>query len=299
VRPGDPDEKVEVPTREIHAALAIADGLLVALAKNEELFTQLSNLLPNVGDDAWLPEVGIHRDTETLRLHLHRIVQRLRPHVPIADISSSGVLADEGVVENIEGTELKIRRPTRAYALEGDELASAAVWWDEIQRSDVDALRAVIETAKDERPIQRHLARNPHLLVQHMGGGHGRWVLSQKRLGSEYVPDFVMAERSTGGFEWQFVELQSPRERLFVASSGRQSRHLDEGIRQIFEWRRWLGNNFNYAQRSRSKDGLGLTDISARDTGLLLIGRAVDLDENDKQRRKQLDQETQHSHPRL
>jgi hypothetical protein len=48
--------------------------------------------------------------------------------------------------------------------------------------------------------LQRHLATNPLLLVQHLGGGGGRWMLSQKRLGSEYVPDFVIGERSSGGF---------------------------------------------------------------------------------------------------
>lgn len=288
---GDPDEQIEIPSREIHAALAFIDGLLELAVDDDELCTRLSNLLPEVGAHSWLPETGSTRDAETLRLHFHRIVERLRLYTVSATISSLGALENESVVRDLKGSSLKIRCPTRAHALEDDELASAFVWWDEIQRSDVEELRTVIETAQDERPIQRHVARNPHLLVQHMGGGHGRWVLPQKRLGSEYVTDFVIAEKSSGGYEWQYVELQSPRERLFVVSSGRQSKHLDEGIRQILEWRRWLGNNLDYARRPRSRDGLGLTDITAQDPGVLLLGRAADLDDDDKQQRRQLDQE--------
>jgi hypothetical protein len=164
--------------------------------------------------------------------------------------------------------------------------------WNDITDQDVAKLLRVLDSAGDERPVQRHLATNPLLLVQHLGGGHGRWVFSQKRLGSEFVTDFVIGERSSSGFEWQFVELQSPRARLFVSSSGRQSKQLDEGIRQILEWRRWLDDNRDYARRPRARNGLGLVDAAGSDPGLLLIGRA-DLSENGKVRRRRLSQELQ------
>ncbi len=114
-------------------------------------------------------------------------------------------------------------------------------------------------------------------------------MLPQKRLGAEYVPDFVFAERSSSGFEWQFIELQGPDARLFAWSSGRQSEQLDEGLRQISEWRRWLADNRDYARRPRSSNGLGLTDVSAEDPGVLLIGREADLTDDDRHRRRQLD----------
>src|SRR3954452_24314875 len=94
---------------------------------------------------------------------------------------------------------------------------------------------------------------------------------------------------SSSGYEWQVVELQSPRARLFVPSSGRQSEQLDEGLRQIAEWRRWLADNRDYARRPRARNGLGLVDASDRDPGLLIIGREADLTELDRERRRQLD----------
>jgi hypothetical protein len=63
-----------------------------------------------------------------------------------------------------------------------DELAHGFVWWDDITAEDIDAYRTVLETARDERPLQKYLALHPILLIQHLGGGHGRWVIPQKQL---------------------------------------------------------------------------------------------------------------------
>jgi hypothetical protein len=70
------------------------------------------------------------------------------------------------------------------------------------------------------------------------------------------------------------------------------SEQLDEGIRQILDWRRWLTRNLDYAERPRSRDGLGLEGVSPRGRGLLLIGRETDLTDTDRQRRRQLAEET-------
>jgi hypothetical protein len=55
----------------------------------------------------------------------------------------------------------------------GDELADAYVPWDDISAEEIDAYRAVLETANGENPLQKHLALRPILLVHHLGGGHG------------------------------------------------------------------------------------------------------------------------------
>lgn len=169
-----------------------------------------------------------------------------------------------------------------------DPLADSFVWWDDITPKDVGAYETALNDASGERAMQRHLANHPVLLVQHLGGGHGRWVIPQKRLGGEYVTDFVIGEKDSGGHSWEFVELQHPNARLFVPSNRRVSDQLDEGLRQILDWRRWLENNLDYARRPRVHDGLGLTNVSSRDRGLIIIGREHDLDEEDKVRRKQL-----------
>jgi hypothetical protein len=53
---------------------------------------------------------------------------------------------------------------------------------------------------------------------------------------------------------------------------------MNHALRQLRDWRVWLEHNQNYAARSREEQGLGLTNISPRSEGLILIGREHDLD---------------------
>lgn len=284
----DPDEALTVPLREASAALALLRGLVDLMDHRADLAETLVEYLNPAANNALsqLPEVGPVKDTEGLRLHFHRLHDRLAFLQP-----ASVVALPPPPVTVPTDPAFPTRRASRSAAVVADDLADYFVWWDDITAEDSERYAAVLSTALDERPLQRHLALHPLLLAQHLGGGHGRWVIPQKRLGSEYVTDFVIGERSSSGFEWQFVELQSPRARLFVRS-GRQSQQFDEGLRQVREWRRWLTANIDYARRPRSAHGLGLADVSPNDPGLLIIGREVDLTEDDRQRRRQLDQES-------
>jgi hypothetical protein len=153
-----------------------------------------------------------------------------------------------------------------------DPLRDYFVWWGEITSEDVEGLRAAIENAATEHDMQSYLERNPEMLIQHLGGGHGRWLIPQKRLGAEYVPDFLIADASSRGREWTAVELESPRRTLFN-KSGDPSRYLWHAIRQIVDWRVWVELNHDYANRPPEDEGLGLEDMTASTPGLIVIGR--------------------------
>jgi len=284
----DPDALLQIPLRETAALISTLDALIIALDAAPAAAAALGEALPSLGEPgvAQLPEVGRVTDAEGLRLQLHRLHARLNERMPTPE----PVPAPPPVTQP-SNTQIPTRKASRSAAVVNDELADAFVWWDDITDADVDGYLAVLEAAENERPLQRHLAANPHLLVQHLRGGGGRWVLSQKRLGSEYVTDFVVGERDSGGFSWTFVELQSPRAAQYVPSSGRMSEQFDEGIRQILDWRRWLRDNLDYAQRPRVRNGLGLENVSPQGRGLLLIGRADDLNDDDRERRRQLTEE--------
>ncbi len=161
------------------------------------------------------------------------------------------------------------------------------VWWDEINAKHVDDFACCLESARVEQDLQGFLEANPMLLVQHLGGGHGRWVIPHKRLGAEHVTDFVLGERHSFGFDWQAVELESPSVKMFT-KNGDQSRHLTHAIRQIQDWRAWLTRNQSYAARSAAESGLGLTDIRADVPGLVLIGRRETTDPATNDRRRQM-----------
>jgi hypothetical protein len=163
--------------------------------------------------------------------------------------------------------------------------------WDSVERSDIDALRHALDSAKREEDIQQFLQKNPKLIIQHLGGGHGRWIIPKKRLGGEHVTDFMIGERDSMGFHWTAVELESPLGKMFV-KSGDASAALNHAIRQIRDWRIWLSHNQNYAARLRSEDGLGLTDIDAEVPGLILMGRRATETDDTRRMRRQISRES-------
>jgi len=182
---------------------------------------------------------------------------------------------------------LKIRTLSREEIIANDPLGDFFVWWDDITIEDILSLKKKLEISSNELEMQKFFENNPIFLIQHLGGGHGRWVIPHKKLGSEYITDFLIGEKHSGGFVWIAVELESPKVKLFN-KYGDPSKPLNHAIRQILDWRAWLQENQNYAARSRNKNGLGLTDIEPRLEGLILIGREKDLKDNNKELRRQL-----------
>jgi antiviral defense system Shedu protein SduA len=163
--------------------------------------------------------------------------------------------------------------------LEEDPLGDSFVDWDDVDETDVRRLEDALEVSAVEREMQEFLQAHPVYLIQHLGGGHGRWVIPQKRLGAEYVTDFIIGDRFSGGRTWTAVELEGPQRRMFNRG-GDPSQFLWHGIRQIIDWRVWLEYNRDYAARAPAEGGLGLEDISPRVPGLILIGRREHLPED-------------------
>jgi hypothetical protein len=167
-----------------------------------------------------------------------------------------------------------------------DPLKDFFVWWDEIHQDDIGRLGGALDSASREEDIQQFLQDNPKYLIQHLGGGHGRWVIPKKRLG-EHVTDFMIGDKHSFGHEWQAVELESPLKPMFN-KNGDASRYLVHAIRQIQDWRSWLTRNQDYAARARNESGLGLTDITGNVPGLILISRRSVTPANTAERRRQM-----------
>lgn len=176
---------------------------------------------------------------------------------------------------------------SRSEIIAEDPLGSFFVWWDDLDSSDVEQFEQCLLKANREQDLQSYFEAAPMVLIQHLGGGHGRWVIPRKRLGAEHVTDFVIGERDSSGFSWTAVELESPKARMFT-KAGDPTKELTHAIRQIEDWRAWLNRNQNYAARSPLEGGLGLSDITSQVRGLILIGRRGDLAVSNSERRRQM-----------
>ena len=146
--------------------------------------------------------------------------------------------------------------------------------------------RLALNSAASEREMQSYLESHPQLLSFHIDGDF-KWVIPQKRFGSEHITDFMLGSKSSLGMHWIAVELESPRAKLFTRK-GDPSAALTHAIRQMQDWRSWLADNLSYARRQPTRHGLGLLDIRARIPGIIVMGRRADLDDKNNELRYQL-----------
>ena len=156
--------------------------------------------------------------------------------------------------------------------------------------ADVRELRHVIDRANDERPIQAHLAGHPLLFSPLLGGGHGRWVRPKVRFGDRFEADFMVADADSVGIHWVYVELESPRARMFL-DSGELAEKARHGLHQIRQWRDYVDRNGSEARRLRSEGGLGLPEIRPRGFGIVLVGRSEGRTADPAQIRRQVEED--------
>ena len=129
-----------------------------------------------------------------------------------------------------------------------------------------------VEHSTDEKGPQRIIEEHPSLLTTLVSASLGAWVIPQKKLGAEFVTDFLLAYRDSAGMHWIAVELESPAVDPLL-QNGQPGKELRTAKQQIDSWRDWLESNLDYARRSPSESGLGLTHVRPRVHGLIIIGR--------------------------
>jgi len=159
------------------------------------------------------------------------------------------------------------------------------VFWLDINSKEVALFEKCLNKADSEMDMQRFFEKHPIFLTQHLGGGHGRWCIPHQQFGCQFVPDFIIGEKSSIGYEWYGLELESPKAKLFN-KSGTPSRQMAQAMKQINDWRGWIEDNIDYARRKVSENGLGLPAISNDLPSYIIIGRRDTIgNDNSKARR--------------
>jgi hypothetical protein len=160
----------------------------------------------------------------------------------------------------------------------------------------IDELEDVIAFASDERPIQAFLQENRCLLTTLLGGKE-RFCIPQKRLGAEYVPDFIIGDVDSLGIRWVVMELETPNSGIYLKDAKALDKFARKGVDQVTDWRNWLQNNIAYAHKPRLKEGLGLADISNLTEAYVLVGRRARMPiTKDAKRRELRDRVGTHVH---
>jgi hypothetical protein len=93
-------------------------------------------------------------------------------------------------------------------------------------------------------------------------GHHGAFLFPEFQLGITYRADFLIIGSSSNGYEFIFVELESPKGKITIGN-GDLGDTFRKGLIQIDDWKTWLDANFSSLKEIFSKvkkEGQSLPD---------------------------------------
>lgn len=73
-------------------------------------------------------------------------------------------------------------------------------------------------------------------------GHHDAYIFPEFRLGDKYRADYLLIGKGSGGYEFVFIELESPNGRIAI-KSGDFGEVIRKGLNQLDDWVRWLPSN--------------------------------------------------------
>jgi Domain of unknown function (DUF4263) len=243
----------------------------------------LERLRPEPGD---IVEIRSHPDPDKAEDHEFREISsigsdgqlffrgrglRARPHAVQMVARKAGEDYDGAQYRARQRAALLVNNPEALVIGRLDELARWKVEGEPTSAS-VLAFEDALNSARNERPMQKVLEQHPEMLDYLVSGHGGIYVIPQVQLGKDYVPDFLVAAYTSLGLHWTLVELESPTAVLTI-KDGQPAQQLRKAMQQIADWREWLMNNVNYARRPTAENGLGLPGIRIDARGLIIIGR--------------------------
>lgn len=76
-------------------------------------------------------------------------------------------------------------------------------------------------------------------------GHHDAYIIPEFQLGNTYQVDYLLIGKSSGGYEFVFVELEHPNKNITL-SSGYPGESIRKGLNQITDWKSWLEKNYSF-----------------------------------------------------
>lgn len=76
-------------------------------------------------------------------------------------------------------------------------------------------------------------------------GHHGAYAFKEFELPPNFVADYLLVGKSSGGYQFIFVELESP-EGSITNADGTFGTTIRKGLRQIEDWDAWIDSNYSH-----------------------------------------------------
>lgn len=125
------------------------------------------------------------------------------------------------------------------------------------------------------------------LLNEYNFGHHEAYIIPEFLLGNTWRVDYLIIGKRSGGYEFIFVELEHPTKEITI-KDGELGGAFRKGIKQINQWKRYLGSNFNTLEETFNKYKHPKIDLPrefmkqdlTRIHYAVIAGRRSDFDEN-------------------
>ena len=163
----------------------------------------------------------------------------------------------------------------------------------------LDGLQQILDNKEGEQKILNHInAEEAHFIIGSMLkrgfdiGHHETYVFKEFGLPPNFITDYLIVGKNSGGYEFVFVELESAYGQI-TTKDGDFGTCIRKGLKQIEDWDEYIDGNFNNLNllfQNAKRPGANLPDEfykldKTRIHYAIISGRRTDF--NDKTYRKQ------------
>jgi len=99
---------------------------------------------------------------------------------------------------------------------------------------------------------EAHFIIGSILSIGYNFGNHELYVFPEFMLGNTYKVDYLLVGKSSGGYQFLLVELESPYGRI-TTKNGNPGQVFNKGITQVEDWDRWLSSNYSSLRQTFNK----------------------------------------------
>lgn len=116
----------------------------------------------------------------------------------------------------------------------------------------IEAFKALLETNPSERVLLNFINDNEAYFIiasllksNFRFGHHEAFAFREFPLGTNFVADYLLVGKNSGGYHFVFVELENPCGQI-CTKEGDWGQTIRKGIRQVNDWNSWLESNYTH-----------------------------------------------------
>lgn len=114
--------------------------------------------------------------------------------------------------------------------------------------------RKLLDSHPNEQTVLNFINDNEHYLIiaslfsLYNFGHHEAYLFKEFPLNTQYVADYLLVGKGSGGYQFVFIELEHPSNNPFKSNGTELSQYYQNGINQVKSWERLLDQQFSSLQ---------------------------------------------------